>query len=300
MSTEMRQEKLLEPVDALSTLPESQPITIGTLAFERHGDGMAKSGRTRARLIAKLAARHQPDLMFCAGYAVRRTKHLQWLANRHAENRTSTHLLVEVERDDEVLALLETKANKLISPMKHAIHLVDPQGNTTRLGRQIIMLPEDFTTGTERQNKARMAALRNDINARRFNLFGFTFTILYCGEINVLQGYPPVRCRDAEIAATLKSVDVVLNPTHDMMGRYALLNGKRAWLSTRSCHAPSSPLKAYVSASNWNTKTYSGGTQNQYSDHLTTSWLNGERQVVAIIKSRDGLYDYRELTIGAR
>jgi hypothetical protein len=104
---------------SLSPPPAPIPITIGTLAFERHCDGMAKSGRKRARMIVGVALTHKPDLLFCAGYAMRRTKHLKWLAYCHAQSQTHTHLLVEVERDEHLLALLKTKAKRRISPMKH-------------------------------------------------------------------------------------------------------------------------------------------------------------------------------------
>lgn len=111
------------------------------------------------------------------------------------------------------------------------------------LGRQIDMLPGEFFAGAATLLAARMAALREQIEARRFILFRLSFTFRCGGEINILRDYPPGHAPRRQIAETPKAVDVDLNLTHNRMGFHTLFSAKRRYEAPQTQIGPTGTFR---------------------------------------------------------
>lgn len=295
-----------------------EPITIGLLAFERRGNKMVLPGKVRARLIADIAAEHQPDLLVCAGHSIRTTKQLTFLASRHAKAQTATTILVEVEQDAHVAELIKDPAEAALCDLKHASHLVFPDGATRWLGRQIPSVARDFESGGKQGRQPKREALQRQYKSRSFEIKGWRCNLICCGEINLIRASHEVRCLDPIIEAELRRANILINPTHDIMGRVALLHRKRRWLSNLRADSHEKHLngpgggnedqlltgdqhvntKAYISVSNWNSRTSSRRSQSPQSTQLATLWVNSVSRPVSDI-SRGNTHAYLSLGLEA-
>ena len=296
-----------------------EPITIGLIAFERRGNNMVLPGKMRARLIAEAATKHQPDLLVCAGHSVRTTKQLEFLVKQHRKAQTQTTILLEVERDARVAELMSDPEEASLNDLSQASYLVLPDGTIRWLGRQITTTAADIDRGGKRLWEAKRNALRREYQARAFEVNGWHCNLICCGEINLVRASLVVRCLDPIIEVELRRADILINPTHDIMGRVALLNRKRQWLSRQghnnsrwqsgdydaieASHSkqlePSGATKAYVSISNWNSLTNSGRSQSPTSPQLATFWVNGLKQPLSrLARKEQAEFQYRTLRLG--
>jgi hypothetical protein len=142
-------------------------------------------------------------------------------------------------------------------------------GPLQRLGRQA------FATGREAGaplgkglRRLRQHLPSRDIGVGVYSAFG-----LICGELNIVRGREAgtLRFLDEDVGAAIMAADIVINPTHDRMGRAGLLDAKRRYLSQPN---PDGRLRAYISCSNWEVCGYGGRVQHP-SPSLHTVYLAG-------------------------
>ena len=88
--------------------------------------------------------------------------------------------------------------------------------------------------------------------------------------------------------AVLLDADIVVNPTHDLMGNAGTLIAKRKWLS----QPVNDRNRVYISASNWNSRGPKGRKQSPNSETLHTVYLSGEKQTLTPLPGQG--YMYRE------
>jgi hypothetical protein len=208
-------------------------------------------------MLAAVAA-YEPDILLTAGHAVHNRKHLRRLASNLALEAMGTTIVTEVHYDG-------SGPPRRLS--QHALYVVQPNGSIIRLGRQIFAKREE-TIGAEAW---RVSLLAERASRRLVEIDGRRAFVLGCGEINAVLGRADPRFIDPVIGKAITSADIVLNPTHDRMGRAGLLDAKRRFLSQ---HRTARGEGVYVSCSNWNRCTESGVAQRP-SGTLHTCYVNG-------------------------
>jgi hypothetical protein len=236
-------------------------LTIGTISFARCGDVFLIRPEERVRLIRAAVRRYGPTLLLTAGHALERRCHLKQLAAALAEDRFGTTVVTEVHHDG-------NRPAKRLSG--HALYAVFQDGSWTRLGRQVFAKRQE-TVGSQGW---RVPLFVDRLERRIITVSGWRVLALGCGEINAVQGRANARFIHPRIGETFDAVDVILNLTHDRMGRAGLLDAKRRFLSK----AREGELHAYVSCSNWNLCTDSGIPQYP-SATIHTCYINGKPSV---------------------
>ena len=220
-------------------------FTIGTLSFARCGDSFHITAKERVRLILAAAEAHQPDILLTAGHAVHDRKNLNHLTVGLANLESGTTIVTEVHHDS------SSRPRRLSD---HALYTIHPDGTCLRMGRQIFAKREE----TEGKDAWRVALFAERAHRRLVEVGGRRVFVLGCGEIKVVKGGTNARFIDSHIAEAILTADIILNPTHDRMGRGGLLDAKRRFLSQP---LPGNANRVYVSCSNWNLCTESGVPQ---------------------------------------
>lgn len=258
-------------------------LTIGTLSFARCGDAFALSPSERVRLIRAAADHFRPTLLLTAGHALASRRHLERLAAALAEDYSETTIVTEVHHDG------ASPATRLSD---HALYAIFPNGSWLRLGRQVFAKREE-TVGKQAW---RVSLFVDRLKRRIITISPWRVFVLGCGEINAVMGNRDARFIDPVIGEVMRSADVILNPTHDRMGRAGLLDAKRRFLS----EAHGEKLRAYVSCSNWNLCTDSGIPQYP-SATIHTCYVNGEPLAPAVTSGgREWGFVYRSYQLRSR
>lgn len=241
-------------------------LRIGTLSSELRGNQMriTESGGAVEGIMAVIDIR-APDVLLLAGYALHDDAELCRLNEALRGTGWDGLLFIEVRNSDgsagfgrpdgaEGLCLFAWTSASGMKP----------------LARQVI------ATSSQAQDMRRTGMGRFDASlAERTVLFrGLSFGVLICGEINVLQGRNAVQPLTPSVGAWLDGLDVLVNPTHDLMGNAGTLIAKRRHVSRDD--------RLYVSASNWNSRkpvsSRSGLTrsQNRGAATLHTAFRDGQ------------------------
>ena len=266
-------------------------VKINTLSFQLIGSKMALSGMIRTKIIADLAGEYEPDLLVCAGWSIDSIANLKDLeiATNRLENTT---ILIEVQHDSD-LALnghrLKHLYKKESSP-EHVMYAVN-KGVSKRLGEQFFATSKelDYVRGQRGLDaKEKITALEEDIMHRKFVAGGKKVIALCCGELNILKGRDNVNCRSAIIASHLESTNIIINPTHDLMGNGGTLKAKRKYMS----NSKGMQNKLSISVSNWNSnKKRSDGKfimQNPIAPTLHTVYRDGAAlEPIDVIRGKD-------------
>lgn len=241
----------------------ARPLTVGTLSFARCRADMVLRPAERTRLILAASDAYTPDLLVTSGYAVDSRKQLHRLAQDIVEDEREGIIVTEVHHDG--------RPRRDVG-RSHAMWAIRGDGRPQRLGRQA------FATGREASaplgkglRRLRRHLPSRDIGVGVYSAFG-----LICGELNIVRGRETgtLRFLDDEVGAAIMAADIVINPTHDRMGRAGLLDAKRRYLSQP--HADGRP-RAYISCSNWEVCGYGGRVQHP-SPSLHTVYLSSKPQ----------------------
>lgn len=280
--------ELLPPEEMIRHLGVAQyqskePLRAGTLSAELAGNKMQLSGADRVSGIVQALRTHRPDVLLTAGYALEtdedladlqmQLKHMSWPGLVVVEVRSSQSDQGGKRADDLQLS-------------EHCLFTWQLSSGMRSLGRQY------FATGEETGNDALISAFEANLVNRTVEFRGRRFGALNCGEINCLNGRNTVSARTSSIEAWLRSLDVVVNPTHDMMGNAGTLKAKRSWTSQGG--------RAYLSASNWNSRKRVGSSgklrsQNKSAGTLHSLFINGREMAQASYPTP--AWEYREAMI---
>lgn len=256
-------------------------FTIGTISFARCGDTFSISASERVRLIRSAAYHYAPTLLLTAGHALRLPKHLVLLSAGLAEDGSGTTIVTEVHHDG-------GSRRRVLS--NHAIYVANPDGAWLRMGRQVFSKRSE-TVG---ENGWRVSLFAARAGRRLIEVLGHRVFVLGCGEINVVLGRDHPRFIDPSIGEAISGSDIILNPTHDRMGRAGLLDAKRRFLSaTRS----DGRFRAYVSCSNWNL-CHDSGVPQYPSATLHTCYVDGTPVAPTCVGGgREWGFVYRQYTV---
>ena len=212
---------------------------IATLSFEKQGEDLPLTGKDRADIIFDSLKAHKPDFMSTAGHSLDTKKDLESLAKRIGKDiDIKSVTLVEVQHD--------TKPKKHDVILEHVMYVIYPDGNIDDLGPQYFSLSDhmDGDDGPMLRDE-----FEKNINNRMFSVGGKKFIALCCGELNILKGKKgTVSCRSTIVEKALAESDIIVNPTHDLMGNSGIIDAKRKFLSKK-------PNQVAISISNWNTKS---------------------------------------------
>jgi hypothetical protein len=234
-------------------------FTIATISFARCGDAFLIGAQERVRLIRAAAYHHWPDILLTAGHALHSRKLMHQLAAGLAEDGSGATIVTEVHHDG------NAKPRRLPG---HALYVIQPNGSWQRLGRQAFGRRAE----TLANNAWRVDLFIERLPRRLIEVGGLRVFVLGCGELSAVIGRENPRFIHPQISDVIPGADIVLNPTHDRMGRAGVLNAKRAFLSQP--HADGS-RRIYVSCSNWNVCTESGSAQRP-SAMIHSCYVNGQ------------------------
>lgn len=262
-------------------------MKITTISFEIQDQTMAVSSNQRIEFILKAVKKEKPDLFLTSGYSLDTNADLNNLVEKLTSEKLSTNILVEVKVDDIVIKnghpLQKSSKKKIFETGTHCMYLIKRNYEVIRLGAQI------FAQSQEVSGKDKFVYINKfheQLNNRTFDIEGKKAFALCCGEINTIQGRDNIKFISSQTESILKSCDIIMNPTHDIMANYGTLKAKRKFLSKMN-HNNS----IYISSSNWNThKTLSNGKvriQNQRNSFIQNVYQNGMKQIMTTIESND-------------
>ena len=267
-------------------------MQIGTLSFEIQGENsdkrMVLSSAERREIIACVADKYSPDLLLCAGFSLDDNDDLDQLAQDRRVSGGGTFLIVEVQTDRELKAARDSGKQSINFPL-HRIYLIVPGKSAQPLGRHQVISQSKELSGQTR--KTRIDEFEKTIPDRQASIEGHKLFALCCGEINVLKGRDEIQVQVPAAGPALIGADIIVNPTHDLMGNAGTLVKKRAWLSRRS----KGRNRVYISASNWNSKGRNGRKQSPDSETLHTVYFSGKRQTMMPLPGQG--YMYRECEV---
>jgi hypothetical protein len=257
-------------------------MKIGTLSFGKKIEKFDLPTEARRELIASLSEKHKPDILLCAGWSVETADDIQWLGSDVRINGGNTSIILEVQRDKQDQQDLESD---------HVMYLIGPKGLNHKLGRQIFASSDQLNEDKANERLLKFAAClpNRSVKVRNHELFA-----LCCGELNILKGRNQVVCRSPAVASAIDSADIIVNPTHDLMGNAGTLIAKREYLSRKI----EGRDRVYISSSNWDhAGKYGDGRQRkkqtQPSHTLQTVFMNGrEKKCTEPSESGEG-YEYR-------
>lgn len=247
-------------------------MKIGTLSFGKRLSEFDLDNNARRAAILQMSSTRHLDLLVCAGWSVENHSDVVAIAEAISHLNSSTHIIVETQYDR--LPRDEGKQTY------HVGNLILPSGDILRLGKQI------FTQARDLRGPAGQSVLQEfdiSLDRRRGCVGNKGLMFLCCGELNVLQGRNVVRCMSKSAAEQLDAADIIVNPTHDLMGNHGTVIAKRKFLS----RSISGRDRIYVSASNWDHAGYSIDVQGNKiprrkqrpgSNMLHTVFFNGRQQ----------------------
>lgn len=261
-------------------------LKVGTLSSELMGATMRLHDpeRSSVAVIIDALSVHQPDVLLTAGHSLHDDDDRQELATGLQDLGWSGLLFVEVKNHGGSPAFLTGASDNGLS--QHCLFAWTKEGGWLRLGRQY------FTTSQQaRDESERVGAFVQNLHHREVEFAGRRFGALICGEINALVGRNKVQALDPRIEQWIHGLNVIVNPTHDLMGNGGTLLAKRTWLSAKE--------RIYISASNWNSakerRTKTGQRtikQKREARTLHTLFVNGEVSPLATRPHPN--YEYRE------
>ncbi len=263
-------------------------MKIGTFSSERCGDKMAAPGKVRLEALIQAIDQKRPDLLLTAGHALEIDDDIAELHERLTPLDWDGVIFVEV-RDSRKLPWLLDIEGWSYELYGHCLYAWTRNRGAQALGRQ------SFVSSADAQSK--LPALEVGLADRDVLFRDQRVGALICGEINVLRGMNPVWCRSQVTVDWMKDLAVMVNPTHDRMGRDGILDAKRRFISQTMRDGKG----IYISASNWN----SGARrpQSQHAELLHTVYAAGKRltlspwsfQHPAGRKAYD--FEYREVSV---
>jgi hypothetical protein len=265
-------------------------ITIGTLSFGKRISIFDLKASDRIARICDSVRSRDVTLLACAGWSVECADDVHTIASQLACMAKETHVLIEVQNDKHA----ELPPEKC----KHAMYWIYPDGKIAFLGKQ------HFATRGELNDVGGGRLLESfeaNLHPRTVTAGELKIMALCCGELNILQGRHEVTCLTENANAALDDADIVINPTHDLMGNGGTLKAKRRYLS-RMIDGRS---RVSVSVSNWDHEgKYEDGKarsiQRPDAPTLHTVFLNGQPLNPKLVQggSAEG-FQYREWDINA-
>lgn len=255
------------------------PLRAGTLSSELVGADMRlAANRENIEAIMDALERHQPDVLLTAGHSLESDVDLDKLDSRLRAARWDGLLFAEVKNYQ---AEVETKDHPDLDLSAHCMLAWTHDAGWHVLGRQFFATADMARKGT----KTWLPIFQESLEQRSVEFKGRQFGALICGEINALQGRSDVKALSPNVRDWLRSLDVIVNPTHDLMGNAGTLIAKRRWASRNG--------RVYLSASNWNTAK----GQTRTSRTLHTAFINGREVAQSLVEPRHKNYEYREAYI---
>ena len=261
-------------------------LRVGTLSSEVTGGSMAPVVEGNAvNAILQALDLHHPDVLLTAGYSVEDGADLDQLELALKASGWDGLLFAEVRRHDGD-APDQIDPEHSLSP--HCLFAWTRERGWQLMGRQY------FATSVEAQTLGpKVRAFEANLPNRVIDFRGRRFGALICGEINALQGRGRVQALTPEIELWLRSLDVIVNPTHDLMGNGGTLKAKRKWMSLGG--------RAYVSASNWNSMKMTGAgqqrRQSRRSGTLHSCFVDGHEAAQQLDRQGHESYEYREVCL---
>ena len=260
-------------------------LKFGTFSSDRDEQGMRllRSGGS-VQAIMHALDHHGPDVFLAAGHSLSDQNALAELQGFLEKSRWPGIVFVEVADDGDTLPLLTATGWRL---PEHCLYAWAGGPKWKRLGRQFFA-----TSDQAKDNVAdRVGCFTKSLGDRVVEWRGLRFGGLICGEINAVKGRNAVAAIRPEIESWLRSLDVIVNPTHDLMGNAGTLIAKRRWLSKGG--------RLYLSASNWNSrpKTRRNGVktrQKRTARTLHTIYHDGEDLTSKSVWHKAPDYEYRE------
>ncbi|QJB69299.1 hypothetical protein [Parasphingorhabdus halotolerans] len=245
-------------------------LRIGTLSFQLDDRTMVLSSKVRRKIIRKVAEKHAPDILVCAGFSVDTVKDIRWLHQKSL----ASYCYVEA-----------ANGGKKVDGNQYFL----VGGNfkkPLKFGTQKFATQEDFAEG-------KVSKLENSKN-RFHSILDFKAYLMVCGEINVIKGRDKPVFNSDKVKNFVRLADIVINPNHDRMGNPGTLNAKRSLLSKKA----NDRSKLYINCANWHTNkpSYRAGDQKQYAETLHTIYLDGRRLSQQHI-SKGKAFEYREIDL---
>ena len=199
---------------------------------------LGKKGKS-VDVILDAVSTYAPDVLLTAGHSLTDEEDLHRLEMQLRSCTWPGLLFVEVKKYG---GDLPEKLSDETVLSNHCLLAWTRESGWSVMGRQY------FTTSAEVRSRsgARLAGFISNLSMRTIEFGGRRFGGLICGEINAHQGRKVVVAATPEIKEWIEELDVVVNPTHDLMGNAGTLIQKRKWISQGG--------RVYISASNWNTE----------------------------------------------
>lgn len=224
-----------------------------------------------------------PDILVTSGSFIEDDAGLSKLEGRIGKLDWQGLLIVEVRNSNRLPQTVDVDG-KSFQLMQHCLYALTRQTGSKALGRQC------FASSTDvRRN---LPALERNIGRREVVFRGRTVGALICGEINVLRVTKANGCLKSLSSIVfdhMKGWNIVVNPTHDRMGREFILSAKRSFLSKVSGSSG-----VYVSVSNWNI----GKNQTRTAKTLHTVYAGGKLlEMESPLYGQLGDFEYRQATI---
>jgi hypothetical protein len=256
-------------------------LRVGTMSSEIYLNEM-RLERNAASVNAIMDAleAYQPDVLLTAGYSLNNETDLALLEDRLKASRWDGLLFIEVKHYESDLPRVTDGDLSLSS---HCLFAWTCASGWKRMGRQYFATSDQARASLD----TLVAAFERNLPQRVIEFRGRRFGGLICGEINALQGRNNVSALTPKIESWLRSLDVIVNPTHDLMGNAGTVIAKRKWVSQGG--------RSYLSASNWNTGK--PRKQKRTSRTLHTVFIDGCEVVQSPDPRQHENYEYREAYI---
>lgn len=276
-------------------MPSHTPLKIGTLSSELQGSqGMRliREGKS-ATVIKEVIQTHRPDILVTAGHSLGTVMDLEELNCTLKNTDWNGIIFVEVAHYFHGLSPIKS----LLPTNNHCLFAWTRASGWKYMGRQYFATSQQVRTALENTDASghEIDAFIKTLPDREITFRNLRFGGLICGEINSLQGRNSVAPRTPEIGNWLRSLDVIVNGTHDMMGNAGTLIAKRKWLSQGG--------RLYLSASNWNSMKAGSKPgakprcQNRNARTLHTVFWDGQDLTAQSVSRSTSDYEYRETLV---
>lgn len=266
-------------------------MKLGTLSTELAGVDMKLSGAERINAIMTALREHSPDILLSAGHSLHDDADLAELGEQLSTLDWDGLLIVEVKDFDGGLPRRVITAGPEFDLSSHCLFAWTRETGWKCMGRQYFTRSDKAREGKTTLIPAFESALADRVVTFRGKRIG----ALICGEINALQGRNAVQGLSPPIEEWLRSLDIIVNPTHDRMGNGGTLKAKRRWLSING--------RVYLSSSNWNSRKPVDGSdtafqrQSRDAKTLHALFVNGENEPRPMKSHAHETFEYREALI---
>lgn len=210
---------------------------IATISFELKGTEFSLNANERIKAITRVINQLDLDICLTAGWSLETNADAKNLATCIKSLGKKTTLLAEIKNDKVLIEKGHPYKEHFSSDYPtHNMIVIHPNGDIQELGCQCFITSEELND--KKLGPARIKSLEDTLEQRIFYVGVQKCIALCCGELNILKGRDNVQNRSQKLAALLKECDVVLNPTHDLMGNAGTVIKKREFLSTRNVKPP--------------------------------------------------------------